>query len=97
MFERLGKADLRIMKQTSNPFAEVYFSQDVSLFNNLGMAVFFITDTLSQSKNLSEKIAKRKPITAYQKEYSRILFGTITRDLIHLCPEDSQSLEKAYC
>jgi hypothetical protein len=86
MFERLGKANLRIIRQTSNPFAEVYFSQNVSLFHNLGMAVLFINDTLSQNKNISDKIVKRKPITAYQKEYSRLLFGTIIRDLIHLCP-----------
>lgn len=47
MFERLGKADFRVLRKTSNPFAEIYLCQDVSLFNNLGMAGLFITETLS--------------------------------------------------
>lgn len=88
MFERLGKADFRIMKKTSNPFAEVYFCQDVSLFHNLDIALHFITDVLSQQKNLTEKMAKRRPITQYQKQYSQLLFGTITKDLIHISSKD---------
>jgi hypothetical protein len=47
MFERLGKADFKVLRKTSNPFAEIYLCQDVSLFYNLEIAKLFISETLS--------------------------------------------------
>lgn len=60
MFERLGRADIKTLKSTSNPFAQVYLFKNVSYFTNLDSASHFISQEMLNLPNHYELLNKKK-------------------------------------
>lgn len=84
MLNRLGTVEPKYLKNTSNPFVQVFLLRNMSLFSNLEKVSTFINQELPKIKYFSEYLRKGQQVTEEQKVFSSILFGFQNKSLIHI-------------
>ena len=92
MLSRLGTVEPKYLKNTSNPFVQVFLLRNMSLFSNLEKVSTFINQELPKIKYFSEYLRKGQQVTEEQKVFSSILLGFQNKSLIHIKDAEKKAL-----
>lgn len=60
LFDRLGRADIKVIKSTKNPFVQTYLYKNVSFLTNLDSANYFIYQQLPLITNIGELLGRKQ-------------------------------------